>query len=90
MTGPGPVRSDPAVTVLVFAAYAEALGVPDVQVVWRDGLTAGDVVDHLRGLPGGSSLPTAPLLAVNQRYADLRTPVGPDDEVALIPPVAGG
>ncbi len=28
--------------------------------------------------------------AVNQEYAPLDTPLGPDDEVALFPPVTGG
>ena len=52
--------------------------------------TAADVLRAVLALPGGERLPPAPLVAVNQRYATLADPVQPGDEVALIPPVAGG
>ena len=29
-------------------------------------------------------------VAINQRYAQPSDPVGPDDEVAFFPPIAGG
>lgn len=89
MTSPG-APSPAAVTVLAFAAYAEALGAPDVRVPWRDGLTVADVVAAVRRMPGGGSIPVAPLVAVNQRYADAAARLRAEDEVALIPPVAGG
>ena len=44
--------------------------------------------------PGGQQpqriLPAAPLVAVNERYASLDSVINEGDEVALIPPVAGG
>jgi molybdopterin converting factor small subunit len=48
------------------------------------------VVDHVRALPGAERLPAAPLVAVNAAYADADHPLADGDEVALIPPVAGG
>lgn len=90
MSGRGGAAASPDVSVLVFAAYAEALGAPEVRVPWREGLTVRDVVSAVREMSGGVRLPDAPLVAVNQRYAAPETSVGPADEVALIPPVAGG
>lgn len=78
------------VTVLVFAAYAEALGADTLEISVPDGATFGDVVTAVRRLPGGDRLPAAPLVARNQRYATLADLVAPSDELALIPPVAGG
>lgn len=78
------------VTVLVFAAYAEALGADTLRVDVPDGATLGDVVRAVRALPGGDRVPAQPLVACNQRYATLADVVGASDEVALIPPVAGG
>ncbi len=78
------------VTVLVFAAYAEALGAPEVSVTVPAGSTIADVLAEVRALPGGTRIPEVPLLARNQRYAALSDPVEPADEIAVIPPVAGG
>jgi molybdopterin converting factor subunit 1 len=78
------------VTVLLFASYADALGKSSLTVELADGATAGDVVQHVRGLPGADRVPPAPLVAVNQRYASAAHRLAANDEVALIPPVAGG
>lgn len=90
MTASGQAADSPAVIVLVFAAYAEALGVTEVRLPWRAGLTADDIVTTVRRLPGGARIPVTPLVAVNQRYAEPGAPIAVGDEVALIPPVAGG
>ena len=42
------------------------------------------------GLSALSALPPSPLLAVNQSYASPSAVVHGGDEVAIIPPVAGG
>ncbi|HYV97630.1 MAG TPA: MoaD/ThiS family protein [Gemmatimonadaceae bacterium] len=76
--------------VLVFARYADVLGSGTVTVELPSDATAGDVLSAVRALPGADQLPPSPLIAVNQRYAALSQPVRPGDEVALIPPVAGG
>lgn len=78
------------VTVLLFASYADALGLSSLTVELAPGATAGDVVSHVRTLPGAGRLPPEPLLSVNERYARRNQVLAPNDEVAIIPPVAGG
>lgn len=76
-------------TVLLFASWAEAVGAPSVVLRLPPEATAGDVVRAAAQLAAGRALPK-PLVAVNHRYAKPDSPVRPGDEVALIPPVAGG
>jgi sulfur-carrier protein len=78
------------VDVLLFASYAEALGAAKVRIDVRSGATVRDVLDQLLRLPGAERLPPAPMVAVNHQYARSGDPVSPGDEVAVIPPVAGG
>jgi len=78
------------VNVLLFASYADALGADAVTVEVPDGAVLDDVVTAIRGRPGGDRVPSVPLVARNHRYATLADPVAPTDEIALIPPVAGG
>lgn len=79
-----------SVTVLLFASYADAFGASSVQVDLPAGATVADVLADLRARPGADLLPPAPLVAVNQRYARADSAIGAGDEVAVIPPVAGG
>jgi molybdopterin converting factor subunit 1 len=79
-----------SVTVLLFASYADALGVPSVSVDVPAEATVADVLAAIAKQPGAAQLPAMPLVAVNQRYASRSTRVTAGDEVALIPPVAGG
>jgi molybdopterin converting factor small subunit len=76
--------------VLLFSRYADVLGGDRVTVTVPDRATTADVLAAVRALPGAGELPPAPLVAVNQKYAAGDIRVGPGDEVALIPPVAGG
>lgn len=78
------------VTALLFASYAEALGSDRVEIALSGSATVRDVVAQLRALPGGAALPASPLVAVNLTYAALDQAVRSGDEVAIIPPVAGG
>jgi molybdopterin converting factor subunit 1 len=78
------------VTVLLFASYAESIGASSIDVDVPHGATVADVLGSVRGLPGAGSLPRAPLVAVNERYATGHDVVRAGDEVAIIPPVAGG
>jgi len=78
------------VRVLLFASYADALGTSELSLDLRDGSVAGDIVSRVRELAGTVALPSAPLLAVNAVYATPDQPVKAGDEVAIIPPVAGG
>ena len=79
-----------SVTVLLFASYADALGTSSLAVDLPSDATVADVLAELRTRPGADRLPPAPLVAVNQRYADAGSAVRAGDEVAVIPPVAGG
>jgi len=78
------------VTVQLFASYAELLGAPSVELPITPGTTVQDLLIRLRSLPGASSLPVTPRVAVNRSFANPDQLVAPSDEVALIPPVAGG
>lgn len=76
--------------VLLFASYAEAFGSSVVTVTVSDPATSADVVAALRNLPGGSTLPVAPVVAVDRRFTRGVVRVEAGQEIALIPPVAGG
>lgn len=79
------------ITVLLFAGYAEALGRRSLGLTLPDGAT---VADALRGVTAAvarsGALPARPLVAVNEQYASLDQMLRSGDEVAIIPPVAGG
>lgn len=75
--------------VLLFASYAEALGAPSVALTLSDGASVEDVLSAVRAMAPGYGLPPA-LVAVNQEYASPRQMLSEGDEVAIIPPVAGG
>jgi molybdopterin converting factor small subunit len=75
-------------TVLLFASWADAFG-PALSLDLPADTTAGAILDAAVAHAGGRPLPK-PTIAVNHRYARPGTPVRAGDEVALIPPVAGG
>lgn len=80
-----------SVQTLFFAAYRDLLGTPGLAVELRDGATVADLVAELRGRGAPfDALPAEPAVAVNRTYAGLGEALGPGDEVAFIPPVAGG
>jgi molybdopterin converting factor subunit 1 len=78
------------VAVLLFASYADALGRERFTVELPSGACVRDVIDHVRRLPGAERLPPAPLVAVNREYATAQQQLTGGEEVAIIPPVAGG
>ena len=79
-----------SVTVLLFASYADAFGAPSMSVDLPDEATVADVLAAMKRRRGAEQLHASPLVAVNQRYAVRSTRVSSGDEIALIPPVAGG
>jgi molybdopterin converting factor small subunit len=79
-----------AVRVLLFARYAELLGRETLELTLSTPATLADAVVAVRSLPGGERLPERPLAAVNQRQAAPDRPLADGDEVALLPPLAGG
>jgi molybdopterin synthase sulfur carrier subunit len=78
------------VTVQLFASYAESFGGATLEIPLESGSTVADLLDNLRLLPGASILPDSPRVAVNRRFASVDQLIDARDEIALIPPVAGG
>ena len=78
------------VTVRLFASYAESLGKSELALDLGAGATVADVVKAVAAMPGANRLPPLPLVAVNCIYATAATSVTDGDEIAFIPPVAGG
>lgn len=79
------------VRALFFASYRDAAGTDELQVELPAGARAADLVAALRAGGGAwGRIPAAPAVAVNLDYAPLDTVLRDGDEVALIPPVAGG
>ena len=79
------------VRVRFFARYAELLGRDEAELSLSLPATVADVVRAVRArLTGGDALPERPLTAVNQRHARFDAAVRAGDEVAFLPPLAGG
>jgi molybdopterin converting factor small subunit len=78
------------VRVLLFGSYAERLGAEALDLTIPAPATVGAVVAHLRDLPGGEQLPTRPLIALNLTHVAPEAAVSPGDEIAILPPLAGG
>jgi molybdopterin converting factor subunit 1 len=78
------------VRVLLFASYADALGSSEVTIDLPAGARVRDVLARVKTLASGKRIPDKPMVAVNQRYAPEDQQVSASDEVAIIPPVAGG
>lgn len=74
--------------VLLFASWADALG-PEVEVELPAGARVSDLLAELTVRAEGRPLPR-PVVAVNQRYARPDVQLAASDEIAIIPPVAGG
>jgi molybdopterin converting factor subunit 1 len=78
------------VRVLLFASYADALGTGELSLeIPADGRVS-DVLARVQALARGKRIPDTPMVAVNQRYARGDQRVSSSDEIAIIPPVAGG
>ena len=78
------------VRTLLFATYRDMAGTDELELELPAGATAADLVALLREERGLRQLPAEPALAVNTVYAPLTTDLSDGDEVAFLPPVAGG
>lgn len=76
------------ITVRIFASYADAIGSDRATVSVPDPATVGGVRAAVAAL--SSALPPHPIIAVNETYATDDVPIAAGDEIAVIPPVAGG
>jgi molybdopterin converting factor subunit 1 len=79
------------IRLLLFALYRDLAGTSQLDVELPPGATAATLVEAVRRRGGGfARIPPDAIVAVNQEYAAPETPLSEGDEVALIPPVAGG
>jgi molybdopterin converting factor small subunit len=75
----------------LFARYAEVTGEEEVEVEVPAPATVADALAALRArLAHGDRLPERPLVARNRVHALLTDPIADGDELALLPPLAGG
>ncbi|HEU5171214.1 MAG TPA: MoaD/ThiS family protein [Gemmatimonadales bacterium] len=79
-----------SVRVLLFASYAEVVGRQSLELSLPAPATVGALIRRLRELPGGAGLPERPLVAVNHAHARPDSPLSERDEIAILPPLAGG
>ena len=78
------------VTVQLFASYAESFGATALELPITPGTSVNDLIRQIRSLPGSEIVSDTARVAVNRQFAFPDQLVDPGDEVALIPPVAGG
>ena len=76
--------------VRLFASFADIFGSPNISLTLPKGSTVENLTSALHALPSGASLPEKLVVAVNHTYVPAQTVLSPGDEIALIPPVAGG
>ncbi len=87
---PVELSSSLTVRVLLFASYADRLGLDSIALTLPAPATVGTVLERLRALPGGDLLPPRPLCARNLAHVGLDAPLSGGDEIAILPPLAGG
>jgi len=75
---------------LFFASYRDLVGAAELDLELPAGSTVSELIQLVRTRPGAQALPESPAVAVNQAYASADTVLQDGDEVAFIPPVAGG
>ena len=79
------------VRIRAFAAYRELLGREELALDLADGSTVGAAFESLfRARADFARLQRSTLFAVNRQYVALDHVLAEGDELALIPPVAGG
>lgn len=79
------------VRVLYFASFREAVGKDEESRSLREGARVQDLWAELaRAVPLFARFPAIPPAAVNREYAAPDTELAEGDEVAFLPPVAGG
>jgi len=78
------------VTVLLFARYREAAGVPAVVVEVSPGATLAEVWNRVRATVPGLGREERPLLSCDHVYAGPERPITGREEIAAFPPVSGG
>ncbi|MEO6039266.1 MAG: molybdopterin converting factor subunit 1 [Saprospiraceae bacterium] len=78
------------IKIHTFGIARDICGGPVISLALPDYATARQLKQHLmERYPRLGDLSSF-LLAVNEEYAEPDTPIQPQDEIALIPPVSGG
>ena len=79
------------VQVLFFGMLRDLVGRSSDSLELREGSTVADVLSHYESrIPRIREVLPTIALSVNQHYSGPGAVLGPDDEVALLPPVSGG
>jgi len=79
------------VRLLFFAVLRDIVGSDERELVLAEGTTAGDVWESLRGSYAKlADYMQPPMVAINETYATPADALRDGDELAFIPPVAGG
>lgn len=79
------------IRLLLFARYAEVVGVEACDLALSASATVADALAEFRRLyPGAEVLPSRPLCARNHSQVVMEDEVRDGDELALLPPLAGG
>jgi molybdopterin synthase sulfur carrier subunit len=80
-----------AIQLLAFGGTKTIVGATELRFPIGSACTTGELLDEIcRRYPGLEPQRQSLRLAVNGAYAGMGQRVSPGDEVALIPPVAGG
>jgi molybdopterin converting factor subunit 1 len=79
------------VRLLFFAVLRDIAGSDERELILTDGTTARDVWQSLRAeFAKLADYAEPPMTAINEEYAEPDTTLKHGDELAFIPPVAGG
>jgi len=78
------------ISVRLFAGLRERAGSRHVEVEVEEPATVEKLLEAMASTPVGPLAPRSCIVAVNREYAAPSQAIGPDDELALIPPVSGG
>ena len=78
------------VSVRLFAGLRDRAGTSSVEVDVPEPATAEGLLAAMATTPVGPLAPRSCIVAVNREYAAPEQAIGPEDELALIPPVSGG
>ena len=79
------------VKILFFASLKDLVGKSEIEIDLEGKASVRDVFQELQiRYPSLKKYENVLLVAVNQEYSNLDTPISPNDEIAFFPPVSGG
>lgn len=83
--------TSPAIQLLAFGGTKNLVGASELRFPLDASCTAGELLDEICGrYPALAAQRSSIRMAINGAYVGMEHRVAPGDEVALIPPVAGG